>query len=134
MKDEVAIRLLQTAYCKLFDSRDAQAYGELYTEDAVVLAPWGQEIRGREKLRRAVRNTPAGGWHEALESEIKVFGDAAEGICRFRAQDLDGTIDSGCYEDRYVRTAEGWRISYRRVIVESRDICRPERPVGGVDS
>ena len=128
MTDEAAIRQLQNDYCTYFDARDAENYANLYTEDCIVVTPWGQEIHGSAKMAKAVKHTPLGGWHKAGAYKVEISGDDAQGTCRFEAQDLDGSIDEGYYEDRYRRVGDQWQIAYRRVIVETRDMSAPQRP------
>ncbi|MGE3251388.1 MAG: nuclear transport factor 2 family protein [Hyphomonadaceae bacterium] len=121
MSDQDDIVRLQQDYARLFDARDADAYANLYTSDCVVTTPWGQEINGRDKMRKAVLHTPPGpGWHRPGETTIDVRGDAASAIARYTAMDRNGDLCTGRYEDTYRKTPEGWRIASRKVFIEER--------------
>lgn len=121
LADEAEIRSLHVLYAQRFDARDADGYAELFTDDTIVTTPWGQIIHGRDKMRKAVLNTPAGkGWHRPGEARIQIDGDTATGDCAYLAQDLNGDVCRGRYLDVYRRTAEGWRIAERTVIIDER--------------
>ena len=121
MSDYDEIRALQLDYARYFDARDADNYANLYTEDTVVTTPWGQVIHTRDKMRKAVVNTPKGkGWHKPGETQITVSGDHAEGVCHYEAMDGQGEIVVGRYVDTYRRTLEGWRIASRQVFIDNR--------------
>ncbi len=119
-QDRKAIRELQLSYGNLFDARDADAFAQLYTEDAVLVQINGKEIRTREKFSKAVRNMPPpeDGYHKMLETEIAIDGDSARAICRFQARSVTGRDMTGHYEDEYRRTSEGWKITRRAVFLD----------------
>jgi ketosteroid isomerase-like protein len=119
MDDIRAIRQLQLDYAVFFDARDPVAFANLYTDDATIWPPTGKSFSGRDKLLKAVINAAPGGWHRALESTIDVKGDAATSRCPYEAEGNDGGHYTGYYDDEYRRTANGWRISRRKVVVES---------------
>lgn len=119
MGDREEIRSLQDSYAETFDSRDAERFAQLYSEDATLVDPGGREIHGREKLEKLVRNTPPGGaTHHPGDSTIEISGDRATAKCRYRATLPNGGEMTGSYEDEYVRTTDGWRISRRRVLID----------------
>jgi ketosteroid isomerase-like protein len=119
MNDVSAIRKLQLDYAVFFDARDAVAFANLYTDDATVFPPTGKSFSGREKLLKAVINAAPGGWHRPLEPIIEVNGDVATSRCPYEAEGNDGGYYTGYYDDEYRRTADGWRIAKRKVIVET---------------
>ena len=130
MSDFDDIRALQLNYAKFFDARDVENYAGLYTEDAELRTPWGHEIRGREKIRKSIANTPPSkGWHKPGETTLNIDGDTAEGVCQYEAMDGAGSLATGRYVDTYRRTPQGWRIASRQVIVERR--VPPEEQAGG---
>ena len=52
-------------------------------------------------------------------SQVRVDGDAATSRCYLQAQHVVGAATfllGGRYEDRLVRTADGWRIAHRDLI------------------
>jgi uncharacterized protein (TIGR02246 family) len=120
-RDQEAIRALQRAYGVTFDTRDADKFADLYTDDAVLVQIGGKEIRTRDKFVKAVRNMPppGDGYHRMLETEIEIDRDEARGTCRFAARTSAGTTVTGHYEDRYRRTEKGWRISRRAVFLDA---------------
>jgi uncharacterized protein (TIGR02246 family) len=120
-QDWKAIRGLQLAYGRLFDARDAQAFAELFTEDAVLVQIDGREIRTRDKFAKAVRNMPPAGQgaHLMLDTRLDIDGDHARGTCCFAAQTSAGTSVSGHYQDEYRRIGSGWLISRRAVILNT---------------
>src|SRR4030095_4520511 len=108
MTDEEAIRELQLAYARHFDAREAQAFADLYTDDAVLVQIDGREIRTKDKFIKSVINMPPpSGYHRMLDTEIHIDGDQAQGVCRFEARTAAGQDVTGRYEDRYRRTPEG---------------------------
>jgi len=120
MTDEEAIRELQLDYARHFDARDAQAFAELYTDDAVLVQIGGKEIRTREKFIKSVINMPPpnGGYHKVLETDTKIYGDEASASVRFQARTTIGQHVTGHYEDSYRRAPEGWRITRRAVFLD----------------
>lgn len=118
--DRAAIRALQLAYGRLFDTRDAEGFADLYAEDAVLVQIGGREIRTREKFVKAVRNMPPAGrgFHQMLDADIAVEGDSATACCRFAARSSEGADVTGHYEDEYRRTGDGWRFARRAVFVD----------------
>jgi uncharacterized protein (TIGR02246 family) len=119
MIEEEAIRELQLAYGRHFDAREAQAFADLYTDDAVLVQIDGKEIRTKDKFVKSVINMPPpnGGYHRMLDSQITVDGDEASAICNFQARTATGKDVTGHYEDSYRRTADGWKITRRKVIL-----------------
>jgi uncharacterized protein (TIGR02246 family) len=120
MTDEEAIRELQLDYARHFDARDAQAFADLYTDDAVLVQIGGKEIRTREKFVKSVVNMPPpnGGYHKVLETDTKIYDDEASASVRFQARTTNGQDVTGHYEDSYRRTPEGWRITRRAVFLD----------------
>ncbi len=123
-RDWREIRALQLAYGRTFDARDAEAFADLYTVDAVLVQIGGKEIRTREKFVKAVRHMPPAGQgaHLMLDTELEIAGDAAHGVCRFAAQTSAGGSVKGHYEDEYRRTDAGWRLSRRAVFLNPQDV------------
>ena len=118
MDDTTEIRALQRAYASAFDARDPEAFANLFTADAEVVLPNGVRLVGREKLLKAVRNTPPGGVHTPEDGAILVQGEQATGASRFRFEPPVGNVVTGAYEDRFLKTPQGWRIAFRRSIVD----------------
>lgn len=122
---------LKSRYCRFVDTKDFDALAELMTEDVTVAYQDGAfTLQGRDKVRRflaGVMSDPGiSSLHLVANPELCVEGDVATG--RWALQDTvvnrtAGTVLRGGahYEDRYVRTADGWKIAhtgYRRLFEE----------------
>ncbi len=127
-----AIEQLKYAYCRLLDTKEFDALGELLTED--VSASYGGgavTLAGRAEvvafLHRAMGSRALLSSHLVSHPEITLEGpDAATGS--WALVDVVILTDAGLairgasyYSDRYVRTPAGWRIAqtgYRRLYEE----------------
>jgi uncharacterized protein (TIGR02246 family) len=121
-EDERAIERLKYAYCRFLDTKDFAAMCALMTEDVTVTYGGGAiTLTGRaaveDYLTKAMSDPQMLTSHLVSHPEIDVDGDAATG--RWALQDtviLDAhNIEirgASTYEDRYVRTADGWRIAH----------------------
>ncbi len=128
---ERACEALITAYTHLVDDFGERAsVADIFTEDGV----WESDearLEGRDKMRAFFGRPEPGRKTRHVSSNIAVRvtePDTAEGLSYFtlyryvgekpRVPDLDNqpTI-LGHYTDRFVRTAEGWRIAHRRADV-----------------
>ena len=113
MSDETDIKALQMAYAARTDARDAEGFADLFTDDGELVLPGGFRIAGREKLLKAVRNMPPGGRHLPQPGAILINGDRAQATSRFRFLPEQGAEMTGGYEDLFLKTARGWRFTYR---------------------
>jgi quinol monooxygenase YgiN len=129
MDDRQAIVDLVGTYCRVVDSGDFGELRNVFTRDATAeLGGFGQtgieEICDRlsEALGRFVS------WeHHVDNHEVSIEGDAATARCAVHAVHVrpagehPPTYDvRGTYEDKLVRTAGGWRITHRSLVVTSR--------------
>lgn len=136
-QDIAEIRQLTARYAHLVDRcvNSGNDYAELFTEDGTfgVSDAWDEPgtiwARGREALARAggggpdgcrprEPGTPGYGLHHIVTSEvIEAAPGGAVGRSVLITLGVDGTPGSvewqGGYQDRYVRTAKGWRIQSR---------------------
>ena len=113
---EPCAQLLQS-YGALFDARDAAGFADLFTEGAVVVAPGGREIVGRERIARMVERTPPGGEHrignpELLERTATMITTRTN----YSATMPDGSDGSGTYSNTFSLVADGWRISHHTIV------------------
>lgn len=120
--DWLAITELKARYCRLLDTKDWDGYAALFTEDAVLdtTAAGGYGvIEGRASFVPMVRASleQAETAHQVHSPEIDVDGDTAHVV--WAMQDRVHMPDRGMsfvgyghYHERYVRTAEGWRIAF----------------------
>lgn len=132
---ERACAQLSMAYARAIDFRDYDAFVLLFTEDGVLNV--GEERAGREAIRTWLRHRPdeLRSRHVISNVFIDVLGpDEARGISyftlyrhygeeslRYGPVPLHGPAAVGHYEDRFVRTAEGWLFRSRRAHVAFRN-------------
>jgi len=146
--DKIEIMELQSRYMFAIDWRDPQAYGDTFTEDAVLAWPEGH-AQGREKIRESVVRAgeyfrrqadaaapakPARLRHFVTNQVVKIDGDTAHAVAYWFDVNNDNQprwpylAAYGYYEDDLVRTADGWRFSRRNVVNEISGPSPPENP------
>lgn len=116
--DQQEIARLRDLYAAHFDARDPAAFVSLFADDSCMVVPGGKEISGHERLARLVERTPAGGTHIPVPAEITVDGDAAR-CCGPYRMERDGSVQTGQYDDVFVRTPEGWRFARRAILPDA---------------
>ena len=118
--DADAVRRLLHAYGDAVLARDARAWGDLWTGDAVWELGPDRVVAGRDAIVDHWLAAMANYRHVAqvyLSSTATFDGDEAVG--RAYLVELNVPIDGdrrvlvGWYEDAYRRTADGWRFSRR---------------------
>jgi hypothetical protein len=124
---ERACERLIVAYSHFIDFGEAGRVGELFTADGVWESPEAT-MRGQEQVTagfgRRQANAGRRSRHVCTNVAIDIVGpDEAKGVCYFSlyradgvgegAAPLDGPVMVGEYRDRFVRTADGWRIAHR---------------------
>jgi len=139
--DEAACRELVLRAATLADTGQADALAALFTADAHLTRPNGVALKGREAIARAYRERPA---HRITVHLVcgtlfdEVGPDHAEATTRVLlwAADLragsgpqgraaEGRQIVGRFIDRFVRSAQGWRIDQR---VACFDLHTPDLP------
>jgi ketosteroid isomerase-like protein len=133
---ELAIRRLVAELAVQADVGTVDDYLALFTDDAVWEMPANAatgvpaasctghaEIRASVEARRAmgVQGPGAGTMHHVTTQHISVAGDAATGHIYYQFLGMvDGrpTIRTlGQYRDRYRRTADGWKLAHRTILI-----------------
>jgi ketosteroid isomerase-like protein len=122
--DEIEIQRLAAAYSHAAMRLDGTAAALVYAEDGVLTAFYKPDIVGRAAIGEALTLTFA-----PLEflaqtcgaGVIKVDGDTATATWTVsellkRREDEGLACCFGSYEDRLVRTPEGWRFVHRRFL------------------
>lgn len=116
--DEASIRDAAAAFSAAFETGDTTSLGNLYTEDALLLAP-GDTVRGRTAIRRYFRPREGGRPfdHQLIADDLQVHGDVAidrgRWIQEFELEDGGTNRFSGVYLVVWRRGADGrWRMSY----------------------
>jgi hypothetical protein len=124
--DERDIVAVAVRYCWALDTRDWAALADVFVPEATAdLMTGGSTLEGLDAIvaRISTALTPLDETQHLVSThEVGVDGDAATHRCYMHAQhvrhDVDGDpnyVIAGRYEDRFVRTADGWRIAHRRL-------------------
>jgi hypothetical protein len=121
--DWLAIANLKAAYCRLLDTKDWEGWGQLFTDDfhLDVTGSGGEVVQGREAVVASVRGSigTARTAHQVHFPEIAIDGDTATAIWPMQDRVVwseDRALTGwGHYHERYVRTADGWRIAEQRL-------------------
>ncbi len=117
-EDLEEIRKLLAQYCYTIDSRDADAWANLFTEDGVFHYALGEPIIGREALRQFVSQVPDDRHHLTMNEIIEVDADDADDATvrayALVTKESPPVISAvGDYEDTLRRTADGWKFAQR---------------------
>ena len=119
--DELEIRALVARYADAVNARDEAAWAATWSDDGV----WelmGQAPSGRDAVVAFWRT--AMGFFESViqqvsEGSIVLDGDTGTGRWTInehgRTAKGDAMLMIGVYEDRYLRTADGWRFQHRKM-------------------
>jgi hypothetical protein len=130
LKDRVDILETMYAYCRHADQLNGDAMADLFVEDCASNFFAGRaenELHGREALRTFLRGalavTVSGSHHIANAELIFETPDRVTLHCYMyswqRFQGFPSTADChrwGRYENQFVRTADGWRLSRLRLL------------------
>ena len=128
--DERDITWVLTEYCRTLDRMDLPALARLFTADCIV--EYGPDERLRSRGAAALAQSLARMWrwartsHHLSNVQIELDGsEAARAISYVYAwhERPDGgtAVIMGQYHDRLLRTAEGWRIAERRMLMNGCD-------------
>ncbi len=121
--DWLAIANLKARYCRLLDTKDWEGWGQLFTEDfhLDVTGSGGDVVKGRDAVVASVRGSigTAKTAHQVHFPEIEIDGDSATAIWAMEDRVVweggRALTGWGHYHERYVRTAEGWRIAEQKL-------------------
>jgi ketosteroid isomerase-like protein len=124
-----ACEALSIAYARAVDFRDQDTFVELFTEDGEL--DTGSLLKGRAAIREALSRRPdeLRSRHVISNVFIDVLSDTeARGIAyltlyrhvgpeslKGAPAPLDGPAAVGHYEDRFQKTAEGWKFKRRKL-------------------
>lgn len=125
--DERAIVAVVTRYCRALDTKDWAALDTVFLPDADADLASTAELIGRDAIVQRIRTALShldDSQHLVGNHEVTVAGDTATHRCYLQAQHVrhaavggPNYLVGGRYEDRLVRTADGWRIAYRTLVV-----------------
>ncbi len=108
---------LSAAFAAAINSRDVPAALELWSEDAAILTPDGQALRGREAIGAALHALADNGASVQVEvSELFTAGDLALATGTLTLSGLDGEGNPYTQQSQsvvtYLRGADGyWRVA-----------------------
>jgi hypothetical protein len=122
MDDLEALKQLKARYFRLMDTKQWQAWGELFTADAEMRSSPDPDERfvGREEIVSKVSGYLADAVtvHHGHMPEIEIRGDTASGIwAMYDYVEMPKLVLRGWghYHEEYVRDAGGWRIRRSRL-------------------
>lgn len=118
MLDRDEIRDLAIRYAHGVWRKDVGAVAALFAEDGEMDAGTGEVMRGRAAIRATYERTFASDdfFPTVHNHVIEINGDEARGACDLELRAVMGgkrMSGFGSYDDRYVRTADGWKFSSR---------------------
>ena len=120
LADRLAIIDITHDYCWALDTKSWDALDEVFLADATADLGWPLEGRDAIKARiRAALEPLDESQHLVATHQVRLAGDEATCRCYLQAQHVkDGAtfMFAGRYEDRFVRTTDGWRIAHRRIV------------------
>ena len=130
MNDQQEITELLARYADAVNRRDRQAWTAVWLEDSIYSLNGGPQKKGRDAIValyvKAMDNVESM-LQLVHNGTVEVDGDSATG--RWYVSEQHGLGDDksvfviGVYQDRYVRTADGWKFAERhfdQLYVESR--------------
>lgn len=122
LESESHIRKLKARYLNACDAKDEAEIRACFTEDAeIVFPPLGSfNLDGLMGIfNQMAATTPIVDVHHGHNGEIYVDGDTASGrwnlgFATYDPREKSFRMLASFYEDRYRKTAEGWRICYTK--------------------
>lgn len=112
--DELAIRRVLDEYCLRLEINEFSEWLDLFTEDTVYEV-FRQSLRGREEVSAMLSQAPHG-VHLPGATRITLQGDSAETVQSYLfLPTSDDRWNTGWYDRKLVRTADGWKIAHTRV-------------------
>jgi ketosteroid isomerase-like protein len=122
LEDRLTLIDLESSYAPAFDSRDAVAWADLFTQDGIYSSrgPGGNFIQGRDNLAKFCRTHPGHQVHLLSAPQLRERNNDFVGRVHFQAVGVktDGDVirrrqSVGYYDVLYRRGADGWRIKHR---------------------
>jgi ketosteroid isomerase-like protein len=127
LADRIEIQELTARYNRAADDGDADALVAVFTPDgAMTMSSAGQQraFRGAADLHAMLGGRPPGiTVHATTDSIVELDGDEARQQCTLllirRLHDAGkASFRTGRYEDRLVRTPDGWKFAERAVTID----------------
>lgn len=118
-EDNAAIQALVAGYAKALGGCDAEGFAGLFATDGVFASGFRGHVVGHDRLvalveseRHCIAPSPNG-------PQARPGGNTPTSVVSTDASGVIGTVklgDIAQYEDRYVKTKDGWRIASRTVL------------------
>lgn len=125
--DERDIVAVATRCCRALDTKDWPTLANVFLPDATADLSSGVDLIGLDAIVDRIRNALDfldDSQHLVGNHEVTVTGDTATHRCYLQAQHVrraatggPNYLVGGRYEDRLVRTTDGWRIARRTLTV-----------------
>lgn len=138
ISDRDAICEVKARYCRLLDTKQWDAWAELFTEDLVMdtsEAGGPPPVIGRDAAIRMVRQSieTARTAHQVHTPEINLAGDRAEVIWAMQDRVVfdsgHGLVGYGHYTETYVKRDGVWKVSHSKLTRLHVDLTAPAEPV-----
>jgi ketosteroid isomerase-like protein len=125
--DKSSIESLIREVAHLADNGSADEYITLFSDNAIWKLGSTSTLTGRQAIydaavdRRKQRITgpDSDTRHDVTPGTVSLFGDTADAYSQFEfysSISIAPRLDAkGCYRDKFVRTAEGWKMTYRDI-------------------
>lgn len=116
--DRDEIRQLMYKYAHCWDNLDFHGWASCFTPDGEYYEGGGQYPIGYDELRSYAEETSPrvqGRFHLQMNQYVEVNGDTANAHSYLFIVEKLTPVRSGTYDDRVVRTDEGWKFSKRTV-------------------
>lgn len=125
--DQQAIIAVALRYCRALDTNDWALLADVFVPGATARLGGPPELIGLEAITarcRAALTPLDDSQHMVSNHEVQIEAETATHRCYLQAQHIrrnsvggPNYMIGGRYEDRLVRTADGWRISHRTLTV-----------------
>jgi ketosteroid isomerase-like protein len=129
LADRQAIVDLTIAYCWALDTKQWAELDDVFLADATAMLATDAPLVGVDAIKARVERALApldDSQHLVANHQVVVNGDDATCRCYLQAQHVrhaaageaggPNFMIAGRYEDRMVRTANGWRIAHRELV------------------
>ena len=120
MNDKQEIEDLLARYADGVNRRDIEAWATVWTEDCLYNLNGELEVNGRDaivSLYAKSMDSVQAMYQLVHNGTVEVDGDAATGrwyVTEYRVMDEETSVFViGVYQDRYARTADGWKFAER---------------------
>jgi hypothetical protein len=113
---ERACERLVVDFAYFSDRREYESLGALFVENGTMTRPSGSVLAGREAIVKSYKATPVERVSRHVCSNIRIVvesADQARGLTYAVVYSINANPRVGEFEDEFLRTADGWRISTR---------------------